>query len=67
MSPHPRRVRRLRFAAALVALGLVAEAITLRWAHPTAFLVFAGTAVVLVGGGALLFLTTLFATGPDRE
>jgi hypothetical protein len=66
MNAHPRRERRLRIAAMLIAVGLFAEAVTLRWAHPTAFLVFAATAVVLVGGGALLFLTALFATGPAR-
>ena len=66
MSAHPRRIRRLRVAATLVSLGLLAEAISLHWAHPTAFLLFAGTAMSLVGGGALVFLTTLFAVGPDR-
>jgi hypothetical protein len=66
MNAHPRRVRRLRVAAVLVAVGLFTEATTLRWAHPTAFLVFAAAAVALVGGGAMLFLSTLFATGPDR-
>jgi hypothetical protein len=62
---HQRAVRRLRLAAILVTLGLVVELVSLRWAHPTAFLVFALGAGFSIACGALLFLSTLLATGPD--
>jgi hypothetical protein len=40
-------------------LGLLVEAITLHWAHPTAFIWFAGAGGVLVGAGTLLYLHDL--------
>ena len=51
--------RRLQASAALVMTGLVIEAVSLGWRHPTAFLLF-----VLVGGaamaaGILLFLFSI--------
>jgi len=36
----PDLIRRLKLAGLLVVLGLIVEAITLFWSHPTAFLVF---------------------------
>ncbi len=45
--------RRLRISGMLLALGLLIELATLRWSHPTAFLVF------LFGGGALMALGVL--------
>ncbi len=45
--------RRLQISGMLLALGLLIEAGTLRWSHPTAFLVF------LFGGGALMALGVL--------
>lgn len=63
---HHRRVRRLRLAGVLVVLGLIVEVVSLRWAHPTAFLVFAlGSGVSIALGGAL-FLSSLVSTGPDQ-
>ena len=67
MATERRRVRRLRLAAIFVTLGLVTEIISLQWAHPTAFLVFALGAGLSIGAGALLFLMTLFGTGPERS
>lgn len=40
--------RRLRLAGYLLIVGLLIELVTLRWAHPTAFLFF-----VLLGGGLM--------------
>ncbi len=57
-------MRRLRLSGLLVALGLIVEAITLFWSHPTAFLVFLGLGGLLVGAGVLLYLFTI-ATYPS--
>jgi uncharacterized membrane protein YczE len=51
--------RRLRLAGILVALGLVVEAVTLFWRHPTAFLVFLFVGALLVGIGVLLYLVAI--------
>ncbi len=52
----PGLIRRLRLAGLLVSLGLIVEAVTLFWSHPTAFLVFLGLGGLLVGAGVLLYL-----------
>ncbi|HEV7505492.1 MAG TPA: hypothetical protein VGS07_11315 [Thermoanaerobaculia bacterium] len=57
-------IRRLQLSGLLVALGLVVEAITLFWSHPTAFLVFLGLGGLLVAAGVLLYLFTI-ATYPS--
>ncbi len=58
------RERRLRLAAILVVLGLAIEYVSLRWAHPTAFIVFfIGTGACIAAGG-LIFLFTLLGSGP---
>jgi len=46
---------RIRLAAALVLLGLLVERLTLQWSHPTAFFVYAGVGLLLLGVGVLLF------------
>jgi hypothetical protein len=58
------RERRIRIAAALVIVGLAIELISLRWAHPTAFIVFAAGTGACVGLGVLVFLSVLLGTGP---
>ncbi len=55
---------RVRLAAALVFVGLAVELGSLHWAHPTAFIVFAAVSGLAIGAGVVLFLTTLFRTGP---
>lgn len=65
-APDPRLVRRLKLAGLLVALGLVIEAATLFWAHPTAFLVFIGVGGSLVGVGVLLYLFAI-VSGPAPQ
>ena len=57
-SPDPMQ-RRLRLAGAFVLLGLVVEAIGLRWAHPVAFLVFAFIGIPLAGVGMAIYLYSL--------
>jgi len=52
----PPLIRRLRLAGLLVVLGLIVEAVTLFWSHPTAFLVFLGLGALLVGLGVLCYL-----------
>jgi hypothetical protein len=54
--------RRIRASAALLIVGLMIEAITLRWAHPTAFLAFMFIGGTCMGAGILLFLSSLVST-----
>jgi uncharacterized membrane protein YczE len=63
----PALSRRLKLAGILVALGLVVEALTMFWRHPTAFLVFLFLGALLVGAGVLLYLFTIatYAPAPD--
>ena len=65
MTTDPLLVRRLKRAGILVALGLLVEAVTLFWPHPTAFLVFLLVGGVLVAAGVLLYLWAI-AAGPAR-
>jgi hypothetical protein len=61
--------RRLRISGLLVALGLIVEAITMLWSHPTAFLVFLLVGGSLVAAGVLLYLfsiATLPASPPGE-
>ena len=59
--------RRLKLAGILVALGLLVEAVTMFWPHPTAFLVFLFLGALLVAAGVLLYLLTIatYAPSPD--
>jgi hypothetical protein len=43
-------------AGTLLVAGLLIEAATLAWAHPTAFLAFAGLGATLVLAGVVLYL-----------
>jgi polyferredoxin len=62
----PRRVRvmekRIRISAVLLILGLLIEAFSLHWAHPTAFVVFVGIGGTMIGAGILLFLYSVLAS-----
>jgi len=57
--PEPRLLKRLRLSGTLVGLGLAVEALTLLWAHPTAFLAFLFLGATLVGAGVLVYLWSL--------
>ncbi len=46
---------RIRTSGCLVLLGLLVEAISLLWSHPTAFLLF-----VFVGGGLIAFGVAMY-------
>jgi hypothetical protein len=59
MTSSPVMEWRVRISAALVSLGLIVELTALRWAHPTAFLVFALVGMPLVGTGIVIFLYSL--------
>lgn len=59
----PRLARRLKVAGLLVGLGLLIEAATLFWSHPTAFLAFLLLGGVLVAAGVVLYLW-MIATYP---
>ncbi|MFY9820121.1 MAG: hypothetical protein WAM82_01990 [Thermoanaerobaculia bacterium] len=59
-------LRRLRLSGLLVSLGLIVEAVTLFWSHPTAFLVFLGLGGLLVAAGVLLYLFAI-ATYPPAS
>ena len=67
MTVTPVLSRRLKLAGILVALGLIVEALTMFWRHPTAFLVFLFLGALLVVAGVLLYLLTIatYATSPD--
>ena len=56
---EPRFARRIRLSALLVAAGLLGVIISLSWSHPLAFMAFAGSAALLVGGGVLIYLLAL--------
>lgn len=56
--------RRIRAAAVLVLLGLVVEALTLQWAHPTASVVFGGVSVLSLLLGTALYLSSLLRGAP---
>ena len=67
MTVTPVLSRRLKLAGILVALGLIVEALTMFWRHPTAFLVFLFLGALLVVAGVLLYLVTIatYAPSPD--
>lgn len=51
--------KRLRLSGILIAAGLLVELITLRWSHPTAFLLFLGLGGLLMAIGILSYLYLL--------
>ncbi len=65
----PRLVRRLRLAGLLIGLGLLIEAATLFWKHPTAFLAFLLLGGLLVAVGVVLYLISIATSpaGPPRS
>jgi hypothetical protein len=55
----------IRLAALLVLLGLAVQLVSLLWAHPTAFLLFAIVGGGLMGLGVLVYLRELLLRGGD--
>jgi len=58
----PNLLRRLRLSGLLVSLGLIIEAVTLLWSHPTAFLVFLLLGAALVAAGVLFYLFSIVSS-----
>jgi hypothetical protein len=56
--------RRLKLSGLLVCSGLVVEAVTLLWQHPTAFLVFLLLGGSLVAVGVLVYLFAIVSNPP---
>ena len=50
---------RLRIAGVFVFLGLLVEAVALRWVHPAAFLVFAFIGIPIASLGIVIYLYSL--------
>jgi hydrogenase/urease accessory protein HupE len=48
--------RRIRWAATLVGVGLLVQALSLVWSHPTAFVLFLVVGAVLVLAGVVTYL-----------
>ena len=60
MTTQPTKLeRRLRRSGLLVAIGLIAELISLLWEHPTAFFLFLGAGAVLIAAGILYYFFSL--------
>jgi hypothetical protein len=64
MALTSRKERRLRRAAVLVLFALVVEEISLRWTHPTAFLLFAGVTGGVLAIGLSIYLRSLLTAQP---
>lgn len=64
-----RLVRRFRLAGLLVGVGLLVEAATLFWPHPTSFLFFLLVGGLLVGSGAVVYLLSVatYTSAPPPE
>jgi uncharacterized membrane protein YczE len=56
--------RKLRIAGIMIIAGLLVELFSLRWSHPTAFLVFIMFGGALIGIGVLFYLYSLVSRGP---
>jgi hypothetical protein len=59
--------RRLKLSGGLISSGLVVEALTVEWTHPTAFLAFLLVGGTLVALGAVLYLFTIASAGGTVE
>lgn len=57
--------RHIRWAGALVCLGLAIQLLTLLWVHPLSFMAFLVIGCPLTGAGVLLYLYSLVA-GNER-
>jgi hypothetical protein len=57
----------LRLSGVLLLLGLCVEAISLRWIHPIAFILFFVAGGTLLAAGVLLYLYSLVAKAHLHE
>jgi hypothetical protein len=69
MDGDAKLTRRLKISGFLVSVGLVIEALTMAWSHPTAFLVFLLLGGSLVAAGVLLYLYTIatYSAAPPQS
>jgi hypothetical protein len=58
---------RIRTSGSLVLLGLLVEAISLLWSHPTAFLLFAFLGGGLIAFGMMMYLYSLVSLPAASE
>jgi len=60
---------RLRIAGTLIFVGVLVEALTLKWNNPIAFLVFMGVGGLLIFLGLVIYLLSLVSPGvaPHRS
>jgi hypothetical protein len=63
----PKLKRRLKLSGSLIGSGLVVEALTMAWSHPTAFLAFLFVGGALVALGSLIYLFTIASAGGAAE
>jgi hypothetical protein len=67
MNSQPTKLeRRLRIAGGMIIGGLLVELFSLRWAHPTAFLLFIILGGTLIVAGILVYLYSLVSGEADR-
>lgn len=60
MNVKPKKFNRaLQVSGSLIILGLLIELVTLRWSHPTSFLVFIVVGGSMMGLGMVLYLLAL--------
>jgi len=60
MNIQPTKIeRRIRLAGTLLIAGLLVELVTLRWSHPTAFLLFLLLGGALTALGITIYLLSL--------
>lgn len=55
--------QRLRIAGTLIALGLIAELLTLAWNNPISFIVFLAIGGLLMFAGIVLYLWSVLSDG----
>jgi uncharacterized membrane protein YczE len=67
MREPPGQLRRTDLSGILLIIGLVIEAVSLIWAHPTAFWVFAFIGCAFIGLGMLIFLYSLVSADSDDQ
>jgi len=63
----PKLEGRLKLSGGLIGSGLAIEALSMAWAHPTAFLAFLFGGGTLVVMGVLLYLLTIASAGAVAE
>jgi hypothetical protein len=66
-SPNSKLEKRLRISGVFVILGLVVELISLKWSHPTAFLLFVIVGGMFMAAGMVLYLFSLVTAEREKD